>query len=145
MIDYTQVDYVDVHSVYFGMDVSSILRFECLFDEEKRFQVNMNHVISKPYAIEKARSLYEIKRSPFTNLYISRDAVSVKRVKDYMGTPIFPNIKKDVSGWLFFFDPIPFANWEHPCNYLFLIDENNYEEKEYNKGLCEEIQMEKIY
>lgn len=62
----------------------------------------MNHVISKPYAIEKARSLYEARKNPF-------------------------------------------ANWEHSCNYLFLIDENNYEEKEYNKGLCEEIQMEKIY
>ena len=107
--------------------------------------MNMNHVISKPDAIEKARSLYAARKNPFANLYVSRDALSIQRVKDDMGTPIFPNIKKDVSGWLFFFDPIPFANWEHPCNYLFLIDENNYEEKEYNRGLCEEIQIEKIY
>ena len=109
---------------------------------EKRFLVNMNHVISKPYAIEKARSLYEARKNPFANLYVSRDALSIQRVKDYMGYSIFTD-KKDVSGWLFLFDLVPFANWEHPCNYLFLIDENNYEEKEYNRGLCEEIQIEK--
>ena len=89
MIDYTQVDYVDVHSVYFGMDVSSILRFECLFDEEKRFQVNMNHVISKPYAIEKARSLYDQKKSIYKFIYIKRCSVG-KTSKRLYGDTYFP-------------------------------------------------------
>lgn len=101
--------------------------------------------MSKPYAIEKARNLYQTQRTEYANLYVSKDAVKVKQIRDYLGEKIFAGLDEELSGWLFFFDRIPFANWDHPCKYLLMVDEDNYQEIEYQSGLDERVQMEQIY
>lgn len=105
----------------------------------------MNQVISKPYAVEKAKILYQTQRTKFANLYISKDTVKVKQIRDYLGNKIFENLDEELSGWVFCFDAIPFANWDHPCKYFFIIDATNYEETEHCRGLNERVITEKIY
>lgn len=103
------------------------------------------NLTSKPYAINTALDVFKARKDKYSNLYVSADAIKAKQVIDYLGDCIFGDLDGDTSGWLFFFDPTPFANWDHPCKYLLVIDSGNYEEIGYDKGLDESIQMEKIY
>lgn len=135
---------IDVSRMYFGVDAISSMIRDVLFDKESDGVINMNYVISKPYAIDKALDLFKTQRSKYTDLYVSVDAVKIKQIKDYMGKRVFEKLDGELSGWLFFFDSMPFANWEHPCNYLLIIDHENYELIEYNRGLDDQIQIEKI-
>lgn len=62
----------------------------------------MNYVISKPYAINRAYSLFKKYKSDFSELYISTDAIKVRQITDYMGDKVFPELDDNISGWLFF-------------------------------------------
>lgn len=145
MINAACMEYIDVHRAFFDVDVNDICKYAGMFDDEDGLRVRMNQVISKPYAIEKAFEVYRCQRNEFTHLYVSTDAVKAGLVCDYFEQRIFENLDKNLSGWLFFFDPVPFANWEHPCSYLFVVDGDNYQEIEYNRGLSEKVPIEKIY
>lgn len=136
--------YIDVYRTYFSVDAVRSVLCGLFFDDEDDFSVTMNYVIPKPYAINCVYSLFEKYMSEFSELYVSVDAVKVKQITDYLGDKIFDGLDDNISGWLFFLDPIPFANWDHPCRYLFVVDVNSYEEIEYCRGLDERIQMEKI-
>lgn len=105
----------------------------------------MNYVISKTKAIEKARQIFAEKQNEYTNLYVSTDAMKVEYIKDYMGEKIFKDLSDDVSGWVFLFDPIPFANWEHPCEYLLVVNEDCFQQTDYQRGVADIVQLEKIY
>lgn len=142
-MDVACIEYIDVSSYFFDVeyDFSKYARY---FDDEKDMQVLMNDVISKPRAIDKALQVFESERNQFTNLYVSEDSLECKEIRDYWGERIFPKIEDDVSGWLFLFDPIPFANWEHACKYLFVVNQECFELVVYNKGVCDAIQLEKI-
>lgn len=129
---------------FFGVnsDLTQYIRF---FDDEKDLQVLMNDVISKPRAIEKALELFEGERNQYANLYVSHDALECGRIRDCWGDLIFPDVEEDISGWLFLFDPTPYANWGHDCKYLLLVDDNSYMMKEYNRGASDIVLLEEIF
>lgn len=101
--------------------------------------------MSKPYAIEKTRKLYQAQMTEHAALYVSKDVVKVKQILDYMGKKIFTGLDEELSGWLFFFDQMPFANWGHPCKYLLMMEDGSCQEIEYQRGLDERVQIEQIY
>lgn len=145
MIDTAQIEYIDVQRTYFEMEVASTWSSLIIFDGEDDIKVIMNHMISKPYAIDTARNVFREQKNDYAVLYVSVDAIKVKQIVDYMGNNVFNHLDGDISGWLFFFNSTPFANWDHSCKYLLVIDSDNYEVIEYDKGLDENIQMEQIY
>lgn len=145
MINVALVSYVDIHQYYFDIDSFNIERFVSVFDDEKDLRVSMNHIISKPQAITKACQIFQEEINEFTELYISADAMKVNQIKDYFGEKIFNHLSEDISGWLFLFDPIPFANWEHSCQYLFVVNDNCTERVDYNRGVADTVRLEKVY
>lgn len=145
IIDTAQIEYIDVQRTYFEIETASRRSSLIIFDGEDDIKVIMNHMISKPYAVNMARNVFREQRDDYANLYISVDAIKVKQIVDYLGNNIFEHLDGNISGWLFFFDPTPFANWDHACKYLLVIDTDNYEVLEYDKGLDEKVQMEQIY
>lgn len=144
MMNVALIQYVDINQQYFGIEDINFDRFVCMFDDEKGLKVSMNHVISKMKAIEKARQIFQEEQNGFTELYVSADAMKVGQMKDYFGNKIFGHLSEDISGWLFFFNPIPFANWEHLCQYLLVVDEGCIEKVNYQRGIADIIQLEKI-
>ena len=136
---------VDVCGTYFDIEMITSQVKRIFFEKESDGNISMNYVMSKPYAIEKARNLYQTQRTEHANLYVSKDAIKVKQIRDYLGEKIFTNLDEELSGWLFFFDRMPFANWDHPCKYLLMIEEDNYQEIEYQRGLDERVRIEQIY
>lgn len=145
MIDMAMVSYVDIHQYYFDIDNFNVEKFLNVFEDEKDLKVSMNKVISKPKAITKACQIFQEEKNEFTELYVSTDAMKVNQIKDYFGEKIFNHLPEDVSGWLFFFDPIPFANWEHPCQYLFVVNDDCIEKVNYNRGVADTVRLEKVY
>lgn len=145
MIDAAYVEYVDVNQRFFEVDNADFGKLVCIFDDEKGLKVTMNYVISKTEAIKKARQFFAEKQNEYTNLYVSMDAMKVEYIRDYMEEKIFEDLSEDLSGWLFLFDPIPFANWEHPCEYLLIVNDVCYEHKNYQRGVADTVQLEKIY
>lgn len=143
MICAETVECIDINNTYFG--IVNIKYGYLFFDEEGETVTSMNRVIPKPYAIDKALDYFKTQKTEFSKLYISVDALKVKHIKDYMNKVIFKDIDGNLSGWLFCFDPTPFANWGHQCVYLFVISDRNYQEVKYDMGLNENILMEKIY
>ena len=139
------IQYVDVNQHYFDITVLDFGRLAYIFDDEKGLQVSMNHVISKVNAIKKAHQVFQQEQNEFTELYISADAMKVGQIKDYLGNKIFEHLSEDISGWVFLFDPIPFANWEHPCQYLLVVNEECYELVDYQRVAADTVRLEKIY
>lgn len=45
--------------------------------------------------------MYQTQRTEFANLYVSKDAVKVKQIRDYLGNKIFENLDEELSGWIF--------------------------------------------
>lgn len=144
MINVAQVEYIDVQRAYFEVEVENQKIAWLIFDEEDDIKIIMNHITSKSVAIDIAESVFQEYKDEYSNLYVSCDAVKVKQIKDYFGENIFKNIDGNISGWLLFFDPTPFANWDHPCKYLLVITPDNFEVIDYDKGLDENIQMKQI-
>ena len=145
MMAATLIQYVDVNQQYFGIDNFDFGRFACIFDDEKGLQIAMNHVISKTNAIEKARQIFFEEQNEFTKLYVSADAMKLRYMKDCFGNRIFSGLSEDISGWLFLFDPVPFANWEHPCKYLFIVNYDYYVMVNYERGVADTVRLEEIY
>ena len=145
MMDIALVSYVDIHQCYFDMDSFNIGRFEYVFDDEKGLKVSMNNVISKPEAIIEACRIFQEEKNEFTELYVSADAMKVGHIKDYFGDKIFDQLPEDISGWLFLFDPTPFANWEHSCQYLLVVNDKCIEKVKYNRGVADTVRLEKVY
>jgi len=142
-MDITSISYIDIHEYYFDISLDSG-RFMSVFDDEKGLKVSMNSVISKPEAITKACQIFRKDKNEFTELYISADAMKIGLIKDYFGKKIFDCLPEDISGWLFFFNPIPFANWEHSCQYLFVVNDNCIERVDYNRGVADTVRLEKV-
>ena len=105
----------------------------------------MSTEIAKQEAIAKACHIFREERNEFTELYASVDVMEVNQIKDYFGELIFKHLPEDISGRLFFFDPVPFANWGHPCQYLLIIDDAWVERVDYQRGVADTIQLEKVY
>lgn len=145
MMDIALISYVDIQQYYFGIDRFDVGRFEVVFDDEKGLKVSMNNVISKPEAITEACRIFQEEKNEFTELYVSADAMKVSQIKDYFGENIFEHLPEDISGWLFLFDPTPFANWEHTCQYLLVVNDNCIEKVKYNRGVADTVRLEKVY
>lgn len=143
-MDVACIDYIDVGSYFFGMNYN-LSKYARFFDDEKDMQVLMNDVISKPRAKDKALEIFDEERNQFTSLYVSQDSLECGAIRDYRGEKIFPEIDEDVSGWLFLFDPTPFANWGHTCKYLFVVNEKCIELATHNRGMSDVVQLDKIY
>lgn len=105
----------------------------------------MSTEIAKQEAIAKACHIFREERNEFTELYVSVDEMKVGQIKDYFGVLIFKHLPEDISGRLFFFDPAPFANWGHPCQYLLIIDDAWVEKVDYQRGVADTVQLEKVY
>ncbi len=144
MMNLAQIEYIDINKKYFEIEGIDFGRFICMFDDEKGLKVFMNHVISKTNAIRKANQIFQAKQNEFTELYISIDAMKVSQIKDYFGNRIFEFLPEDISGWVVFFDPMPFANWEHECQYLFIVNDNCIEKIDYQRGVADVVQLERI-
>jgi hypothetical protein len=55
-------------------------------------------------------------------VYVSKEPVTAGSViETWNGSFVFPYD----SGWFFFIDDYPLANWEHPCRYVFVDQEKN--------------------
>lgn len=145
MINTETVTYIDVPRVFFDVEMVQTRMRWYLFEDESDGKISMNYVISKPYAIDKAIDCFKSQKNRFSTLTVSEDAIKVKYIKDYMGEPILKDLDGELSGWLFLFDTMPFANWDHPCKYLFVIDAANYQEIESDRGITGQIRMEKVY
>lgn len=145
MINTAYIEYVDVNQKFFEIDNIDFEKLVCVFDDEKGLRVTMNYVVSKTEAIKKAHQIFAEKQNEYTNLYVSVDSMKVEHIKDYMGEKIFKKLPDDISGWVFLFDPIPFANWEHPCEYLLIVNEDCFERTDYQRGVSDTVRLEKIY
>lgn len=145
MIDTAYVQYIDVQEMFFDVKLKNPWCANILFDGEDEIRVIMNRVMMKADAVCVAESIFKESKSEYAALQISRDALKAGCVTDYFGNKIFCSLNENVSGWLVFFDPTPFANWDHPCKYLFVIDEDNYEICDCEKGLNDKIQLDEIF
>lgn len=104
----------------------------------------VNNVVSKTTAKKLARESYGEGHGDFSELWISKDALRIREIKDYLGENIFAGIHPDISGWLVFFDPSTFANWEHECEYLFIVNEDYKETRRHCRAPGQTLIMEKI-
>lgn len=105
----------------------------------------MSTEIAKQEAIAKACHIFREERNEFTELYASVDVMEVSQIKDYFGELIFKHLPEDISGMLFFFNPVPFANLGHPCQYLLIIDDAWVEKVDYQRGVADTVHLEKVY
>lgn len=135
-----ELDMMDVSTTYFGLpiDEEKLLRVGCEDMECNR----RNKAIMRKKAIEIFRNLHSFQNDEV--LYCSTNAVMANQIKDYYGVEIFPMIEKNISGWFFFLDEEPFANWKHECRYFFIIDERNIFEQMHEVGISDSILMEVI-
>lgn len=101
-------------------------------------------IISKENAIEKVCQILLEEQNEFTELYVSKETVTAGQIKDYFGNKIFEHLPEDVSGWLFFFDMIPFANWGHPCQYLLVVDDDWTERIHCVRGPEDTMELERV-
>lgn len=144
MINAKEVKYINVESVFFNVSVRNPWCSQLLLEDDDSGKAIMNHVITKPKAAGIAQKIFEKEKSEYASLKISRDSVKAKYITDYFGDKIFPFLDGNISGWLIFFDAVPYANWAHPCNYLFVIDDDNYELVDSERGLSGKIQLDCI-
>lgn len=58
--------------------------------------------------------------------HISSKMVAISEVVTWEGEEAFDEADGDPSrkGWFFLVDLAPLANWKHPCEYYFIVDEN---------------------
>ncbi len=104
----------------------------------------VNEVALKPVAEAMAEEFYRNRNRNFSELWMSEDAVRVKQIRDYMGFPVFKDLDEGLCGWLVFYDPSTFMNWDHDCEYCFIINENTYEKKAYRRPPDSSIEMKQI-
>ena len=104
----------------------------------------VNKVALKPIVEAMAKELYRDRNKEFSELWMSEDAVRIKQIRDYMGFPVFKNLNEDLCGWLVFYDPSTFMNWDHDCEYCFIINENTYEKKLHRRPPDSNVEMKQI-
>lgn len=104
----------------------------------------VNKVISKKEAIRLAEDLHRERCAEFSELWVSSDALRAKDIRDYMGERVFELVEAEVSGWVVFYDPSTYMNWDHECEYHFIVDENCIETCLYFRAPEEAMNMEKI-
>lgn len=135
---------IDIPQEYFGIDMNIFHRTTELFFGKEYTMSPINKVCIKSEVIQIALETFAEKLTDYSELYISSDSMRIKDAVDYMGDTIFSEIDKDLQGWLVFFDPYIFLNWEHKCEYMFIVNEDCKELKNYTKPYIEGIQMELI-
>lgn len=101
-------------------------------------------MLNKIKVINLAKEIFTNEISDYSNLFISKTLVTNKFILDYSGHKIFPEINDNVTGWLVFFDPFIFRNWEHSCTYVFITDNEKTEMKFHTKPYIDESIFEKI-
>ena len=104
----------------------------------------VNKVALKPIAEAMAKEFYRDRNKNFSELWMSEDAVRIKQVKDYMGISLFNDLDEGLCGWLVFYDPSTFMNWDHDCEYCFIVNENTYEKKSHRRPPDSSIEMKQI-
>lgn len=145
MINSCVIEYIDITSTYFDIEDSYVSDWMAeLLSIEELYMPKVNKVMSKPRAMKIALDMYAMKKSEFSELYISSDALKLCNIFDYLGEPIFTNIDENLSGWLIFFDPSTFINWEHPCEYMFIVNSEQILMQQHNRSVHEVINMELI-
>lgn len=105
------------------------------------YNKSMNLTISRNDAIKLVKTECGYNKHDIANLYISLNALPAFFVKDFIGNKIF-NLKDErVCGWFFQYDPTPFANWYHKCQYFFVVNETYFQKIESKQGICDCIKM----
>ncbi len=133
-----------IPSTYFDIDMSTFYKVGELFFGERYEIMHNNVVISKDKSIRIAIKEFEKEMTEYSELYISNDSIRICEALDYMGKNIFDEVDPELQGWLVFLNPYIFLNWEHPCKYLFIINQDYIEKKEYNRGFKGDIPMKLI-
>lgn len=144
MINNCAIKDIDICNTFFDIQSGIIEPFYHLFFEGEFYMPKVNKVITKPYAINIAIDRFKSEVTEYSKLSISIDTIKAKQAIDYMGEAIFPTVDDNISGWLVFFDPFIFRNWEHSCKYLFIVNEFYNLETDYTRPCSEGIIMEAI-
>lgn len=127
-----------------NISLETLLRGHALLMGDDCGMGMVNKVMPKRDAIELARSLHKERSEEFSELWISTDAVRAKEVQDYFGICIFPSVEAEISGWLVFYDPSTYMNWEHACEYHFIVDDNCIETCSHLRAPEEALRLDKI-
>lgn len=129
-----------------GQDLSleDLLQRHNLLLEDGSGMGIVNKVTSKTSAIELARRWHQDRVEEFSELWISTDAIRSKEICDYLGKQIYETIDPEVSGWLAFYDPAIYMNWDHECEYLFIVNKDVMEKKAHCRAPWEDLIMEKL-
>ena len=134
----------DIPSVYFGIEMSIFYKTTKMFFGEEYVMPHNNKVISKKDVKEIAIDFFKEQLSEYTELYLSCDSMRLDEVIDYMGKPVFTDLDGSLQGWLVFFDPCIFMNWEHSCVYMFIVNKECQEIIHHTRPFIEGIQMDII-
>lgn len=101
-------------------------------------------MISKELAIKAAKEIFSHKFHVFVAFYMNPKEIMACKALDLSGKPIFEYFNEETMGWLFFLDKMPLAEGCHPCEYLFVIDEENYLIKKCNEDTLNKISFERL-
>lgn len=103
----------------------------------------INNVLSKTQAL--AIITKEFQSCPeFSELMISSDAVKENAITDFSGQKIFQETEPWISGWLFFYNPCTFMNWEHECEYWFIASEDKIVKHTHTKAPGEDLHLQSL-
>lgn len=134
------VKQIDVCQKYFHVDDVPIKKYSIIFQVDHN--IVMNEAISRKDAIEYIKQKRCKKDNRYSSLSISVDMLCLNFIKDFMGEKIFAEENVRYCGWLFQYDPTPFANWYHDCFYYFIVNYDYCCEVKYNRGLSDVIKMQ---
>lgn len=101
----------------------------------------LNTVLSKNRALEIITEKLK-NRSEFSEVMVSSDAVKENTIVDFSGQKIFQEVEPWISGWLFFYNPCTLMNWEHECEYFFVISEEKILKHTHRKAPGEHLNLQ---
>lgn len=142
MINEQSIDTIDVCQKFFYTDDGPIKRYSYLFDVDN--DIFMNQVVSKRTAIDFMKKIISSDENCFAELSVSLDTVKISAIEDFVGEKIFGTVNERYSGWLFQYDPTPFANWYHECDYYFVINQVYNCQVKSKRGLSDSIRMQSV-
>ena len=141
MVSEMVIERIDVCMQYFVVEDIPVKKYSYLFEVEN--DISMNRMISKNDAIDFIKGKCGRERNKYSSLSVSRDALNMLSIRDFVGEKIFDKDNERYCGWLFQYDPTPFANWYHECCYYFVISQSCYYPVKSMRGLSENVSMQR--
>ncbi|WP_421381794.1 hypothetical protein ACOJQI_21065 [Bacillus salacetis] len=89
--------------------------------------MSVEHLFRKEELIRFIKDNTKKHNKDLLDVYISKAPITKSKIKDTFGKTIFESL--DTNGWMVFVDPCKIANWSHPCEYWFVVDNEQFEFK----------------